>query len=279
MSSQFLFQPACVVVDSVPERIAWLVEAPDLDPNLRASGKLLRLFDGDGTSVTEFKWTENPVRQSRQWVFVSEGGGTIQVRQALPGDAVSTGFAPYPLPERLLREKTRNPAMDGQTEQLMAAVNPDDNYVLTLVMVSPVGVYARYSQNWFEIASANSLGNCYLAGVEPAAVEMYDVHDSRGTQVSINALPTIRDWVPQANVAQIQVAEEVVEPAGIAPGTPPAEPGAGLVSAGALMLPTRLEDGDIIAQALELGKENEEVRWAVQRRLELIGWKGELPWN
>lgn len=274
--SQFLFQPACVVVDSVPERIAWRVETPDVDPNLWPSGRLLRLFDGDGTSVTEYQWAQNPVRKSRQWVFVEEDGTTIQVRQALPGDAVSTGFAPYPLPEKLLREKSRNPAMDGQQEQLMAAVNPDDNYVLTLVLVSPAGVYARYSGAWFEIASANSLGNCYLAGVEPGAVELYDAHDSKGTQVSVTALPTIRDWVPQANVAQVQVTPEVTEPADQAPGNPV---GLGVQAAGALTLPTRLDDVLSIAQAIDAGKDNEEVRWAVQRRLTQLGWKGELPWN
>jgi hypothetical protein len=281
--SSFLFQPACVVVDSVPQKIAWVAAAPELDPNLEEGARLLRLFDGDGTPITEFKWHTNPVRQSAQWVFLEEDGTTIQVRQALPGDAVATGFAPYPLPMKLLREKSRNPPMDGQQTELMAAVNPDDHYVLTLILVSPAGVYARYSSNWFEIASANSLGNCYLVGVEDTAVEMYDAHDARGSQVSVKALPTIRDWVPQADVATVQLAEEVVE----TPGETAANPeGMGqdqeteaITAAGVLVLPTRLDQEDLVQEALEAGAANAEVRWAVRRRLEQLNWTGEFPWN
>jgi hypothetical protein len=273
---QFLFQPACVVVGSVPEHISWSTIAPTLDPNLEAGGKILRLFDGNGEQINELQWTENPVRRGNEWVFVDADGTTIQVRQALPGDAVSTGFAPYSLPMKLLREKSRNPGMNGTQEQLMAAVNPDDDYVLTLLLVSPAGVYARYSQNWFEIASANSLGNCYLVGIEPEAIETYDAHDSRGTQVSIKAIPTIRDWVPQTDVAQVQVAEEVVEPVGEAPGNPV---GVGLTSAGIMNLPTSLEQAELIEVALEAGLAHEEVRWAIERRLGQLKWDGEFPWN
>lgn len=276
MSTQFLFQPACVVVDSVPQKIAWIVDAPDLDPNLRDSGKILRLFDGDGTSITEYLWKTNPVRQGRQWVFLDENGTTIQVRQALPGDAVDTGFATYPLPMKLLREKSRNPGMDGQQTELMAAVNPDDNYVLTLILVSPAGVFARYSQNWFEIASANSLGNCYLVGVDDTAVETYDAYDARGTQVSIKALPTIRGWTPQADVATVQVTPESAQTPAEAPGNPE---GMAVTAAGVLVLPTRADQEDAVARALELGLENPEVRWAIQRRLEQLNWEGDIPWN
>ena len=277
--SRFLFQPACVVVGSMPTFIGWQAEAPEFDPNLPDSHKLLRLIDGDGEQVTEIQWKSNPVRSGAEWVFLDDEGRTIQVRQALPGDAVATGFAPYPLPLKLLREKTRNPPMDGQPIELMAAVNPDDHYVLTLIMVSPAGVFARYSNNWFEIASANSLGNCYLVGVEDAAVEMYDVHDSRGSQVSVKALPTIRDWVPQADVATVQVAQEVVETPAEATANPEGMGEQAITAAGVLVLPTRLSDEDIIAQALELGKSHEEVRWAVERRLEQLNWSGEFPWN
>jgi hypothetical protein len=265
-----------VVVDSVPEKIAWLVAAPELEANLEEGGRLLRLFDGDGTSITEFKWKTNPVRQGSQWVFLEEDGTTIQVRQALPGDAVATGFAPYPLPMKLLREKSRNPAMDGQQTELMAAVNPDDHYVLTLILVSPAGVFARYSSSWFEIASANSLGNCYLVGIEDGAVEVYDAHDARGSQVSVKALPTIRDWVPQADVATVQVAKEITETPAEATANPE---GMALQAAGALVLPTRLDQADLVAGALELGTKMPEVRWAVKRRLEQLNWEGEFPWN
>jgi hypothetical protein len=159
----------------------------------------------------------------------------------------------------------------------MAAVNPDDHYVLTLVVVSPAGVFARYSQNWFEIDSANSLGNCYLVGVEPTAIETYDAYDSRGAQVAIESLPTIRGWTPQAQVATVQVAEEVVEPVGSAPGNPVGP--ATLTAAGVLEMPTSLEQLDVIGRSLAYATENPEVRWAVQRRLEQLGWTEELPWN
>lgn len=272
----FLFQPATVLIDAVPQRIAWIVEAPDHDPNLMASGKLLRLWDGNGESITEYQWKENPVRTGHQWVFTDTRGRTIQVRQALPGDAVSTGFAPYSLPMRLLREKSRNPGMDGQYNTLMAAVNPDDNYVLTLVLVSPAGVYARYSQNWFEIASANSLGNCYLVGVMDTAVETYDSYDSRGNQVSIKSLQTIPGWTPPENVAQVQVATEAVTTPAEQPGQPA---GVGVVAAGDLVLPTRLDQTEQITAALRAGEVNPDIRWAVQRRLSQLHWEGEFPWN
>jgi hypothetical protein len=285
--SQFLFQPATVVVGSVPEYIAWKVWTPDQSLTLPTKHQILRLTAGDGYSITEFRWEENPVRNAKQWLFTEEDGTTIQVRQALPGDAVSTGLAPYPLPEKLLRERTRNPSMDGQQEELMAAVNPDDNYVLTLILVSPAGVYARYSANWFEIASANSLGNCYLTGVHPEAVEMYDVYDSKGSQVSVKELPTIRDWVPQTDVATVQISEETALTPNEAPGNPegiaeesrPAPTVAPVTSAGVLVLPTKADQDDIIAQALALGKDNEEVRWAIQRRLSQLDWQGDIPWN
>lgn len=190
----FPFQPAVVIRNDVPEQVVWAVEAHGTDESTPGGGRLL-LIDAEGHVTATIDWAWHPVHQVGHWVFVTPDDDVIVIRQAMPGDAASTGASAYAPPDQVLRD----PRWEKGSHELMALVSPDDDYVMTLVLAAPSGIYARYSHTWFAVSKpAAAFGDARLVGVEDHAIDLYDGVDTRGMSIHIGRLPTKTKLKPRA---------------------------------------------------------------------------------
>jgi hypothetical protein len=128
-------------------------------------------------------------------VFVTPDNDVILIRQAMAGDAVGTGASSFAPPDRVLRD----PAWANSRHELMALVDPNNDYVMPLVLVAPSGMYARYSRMWFKVAHPTSaFGDAHLVGVEDSALDPYDDVDTKGMLIHIRRLATKTNWKPHS---------------------------------------------------------------------------------
>ena len=130
--------------------------------------------------------------------------------------------------------------------------------VMTLVMMTDDGVFARYSGLWHRVSDMSSLDGGSMVIVDgPSAVSLYDEADTRGQQIPIVAFP--------------DVDEQEAARAGETSSVPP------VTASGMVTLPIIATASDI-PQAVSAGEADPSVRWYVEKRARALDPAVEFPW-
>lgn len=113
-------------------------------------------------------------------------GLQMVVRATMEDDAVALPSLPgYPLPVPVIIGSITGENMDTHIEALVE----DDGYVSTLLLVTDMGLYTRYSRTWIRLADIDLIDGINSIEVYDGAVDVYDTADDVGQQVHIDGLP------------------------------------------------------------------------------------------
>lgn len=197
----------------------------------------------------------------------SPNGLPITVRATIEDDAVVLPSLPrYPLPVPVIIGSITGENMDTHIEALVE----DDGYVSTLLLVTDMGLYTRYSRTWIRLADVDLIDGLSSVEVYDEAVDVYDAADDVGQQVSIEGLP--REDRDEVGLGELFVAES-------APRTfdPDGDKEPVTASVMEAELPV-IDTPEQLLAALETATEDESLRWYVERRAAALGVEVELPW-
>ena len=213
-------------------------------------------------------YMENSDGESRQLALASievhrpdrvEGttmhGNKVVARPTEPEDAVAATNiqTTFPIPVRVIGASLRGVAVNNE---LMAVVD-DEGDVMTLMLVSAVGSYLRYSGTWIELTDPNTIDGLNAVPVKDEAIDVYDPIDQAGLTIHIMSLPM---------------------KSGTDYAIPLAGPTATVVAAARGELPVIYDDDDVEA-AIAAATDVPEYQWYVTRRIRALGLDMELPWE
>lgn len=190
-------------------------------------------------------------RDEVAWVGIA--GSVFTARPIRPGDAVLADVYGYDLPEPVLQMI----AMGTMTNQmtLQAVVDQDDNRVLTLLLATDAGLFARYDALWHPVADPEIFSGSYLVEVTEDAIQLYDGVDTIGGQLPASSLPT----GPNETDASIPLPSDIET----------------AITASAIPV---IEDEESLLHAITAAAEDPTIRWYVERRAKALGSEVELPW-
>lgn len=200
-------------------------------------------------------------------IAATQAGTNIDVRKIRPTDAMlAAGLEQgFPLPIEVLEGMA---AMTISEQTTLQAVVDENGWVVTLILITDIGMYARYDNNWQRVTDpAAFLDDFAVYDATPDAVAAWDAVDVVGDTMAVTALPLAEGQnPPEARVP------EPDEPAVTAAGQV-------LLERQVLLRPirTRADIPDAITAAME----NESARWYVERRIKALGVEDEfdLPWR
>jgi hypothetical protein len=189
-------------------------------------------------------------------VWLGAEGSVFTARRIKPSDAPLANVYGYDLPEAVLAAMAY-----GQLEnpmQLQAIVDEDTNRVMTLLLSTDAGLYARYDTLWHPVTDPEVFDGSYMIDVYEDSIQLYDAADSVGSQVAAAALPT------SANEFEVGTPMPTDEPA-----TTP-------FVAAAIPI---IEDANQLQETIPLGAENPSLRWYIEKRAQALGVEVEFPWT
>jgi len=194
-------------------------------------------------------------------------GYQIVVRATIEDDAVALPSLPaYPLPVPVIIGSITGENMDTHIEALVE----DDGYVSTLLLVTDIGLYTRYSRTWIRLADVDLIDGLNSVEVYDGAVDVYDTADDVGQQVSIEGLPHEgRDAVGTGELFIAASAPRTFDPDG------DKEPVTASVMEAELPV---IDTSEQLLAALETARDDESLRWYIERRAAALGVEVEMPW-
>lgn len=258
MNEDLGWSPVTVEIAGQPPRIrAIAVYDPD-DLDSRPFG-VLKHAGGDG-EARHLNVKEILNRDSEEFRFLTSSGKVAVVRATRPDDAATGGQfvdLPFDLPVEVIGAIV-NGAIEQNASTLSAALD-DQGDVHTILLESPLGIYARYSKTWIKLTDVGVISHLNVVDIPAEDLNTYDEADIAGNMVNINDL----------NPKEPEVIEVIQAP----PVTVTATAG-----------PTRavligsVEDlpGAIDYAGTDEGKGS---RWYVARRAKALGWTEPLPWE
>lgn len=189
--------------------------------------------------------------------FTTIHGNRVIVRDPVPSDVVAAGWSTFTWPIELIYAVLRGETPMMTDPDMHALVDAKGN-VMTLVLMTGDGVYARYSGLWHRVSDLSALDGGTTVQVDAdTAVSLYDEADTRGQQVPIVAFPE----VDQADAAA----------AGAASSLPP------ITASGMATLPVIATASDV-PSAVALGESDPSVRWYVEKRARALDPAVVFPW-
>ena len=189
--------------------------------------------------------------------FTTVYGNRVFVRDPVPSDIVDAGWSTFTWPIELIYAVLRGETVMSSDPEMHALVDAKGN-IMTLVMMTDDGVFARYSGLWHRVADMSALDGGSMVVVDgDSAVSLYDEADVRGQQIPIQSLP------------DVDPAE--VESATAATSLPP------VTASGMATLPIIATASDI-PQAVSAGEADPSVRWYVEKRARALDPAVEFPW-
>ncbi len=218
------------------------------------AGKFITLSQADTGRIIPIP--ELTFLSNEEVSWVGNAGALYTARGSRPADAALAGWYGYDLPVAVIGAiatgTQENPLM------LEAVVDRTDQRVLTLLLSSDAGLFARYDSLWHPVTDPEIFDDVYLVQVTDDAIQLYDATDTVGGQVAAVSLPldTPREVPPPPDTT---LEESVV-----------------IASASARM-PT-ISDMQSLAVAVEAAVANPEMRWYVERRAAALGAETDFPW-
>ena len=189
--------------------------------------------------------------------FVTIHGNRVLVRDPVPSDVIDAGWSTYTWPIELIYAVLRGETPMPNDPDMHALVDAKGN-VMTLVLMTDDGVFARYSGLWHRVADMAMLDGGSTVQVDPdTAVSLYDEADTRGQQIPILAFP--------------DVDQQDALDASSATTTP------GVTASGMAQLPIIATAADI-PSAVSAGEADPTVRWYVEKRARALDPEVVFPW-
>jgi hypothetical protein len=197
-------------------------------------------------------------------------GFPILVRAVAEGDTVGQpGFPAFPLPVPVIGAILSGQNMDTHVEALVG----DDGFVATLLLVTDVGLWTRFSSQWLRLYDVDPISNLNSVNVEDTAVELFDAADRAGNVLPISSYPGTEKTTGMA----------VMDPAGatvtVAPNAQMTFTPETVTAGGMATIAVRIDTADDIPGAIAAAANDESIRWYVTRRVRALAPETELPWQ
>lgn len=204
----------------------------------------------------------------------SEPPTSFLVRATLPRDAEALvplePFPSIPMPVDLIGYILNNP---GATMPELYALADDDGFVVTLMLSAPTGLYLRYASMWHELTTASEgvVDGLSVYEVAPAAVELFDERDRQGQLAPVTAMVS-------AEGGDINALVEISGPVDSTPSGAATADEPAVTAAGVRSIPL-FRTADDAPDAIAAAVGNPDLRWWVERRLQVLGIEADLPWS
>lgn len=193
-------------------------------------------------------------------------GYDLLVRPVEPDDAVAfDGLPPIPLPVEVIQASLAGENMDTHVE----ALAEDDGMVSTLLLVTDVGLWTRFSGSWIA-TKVETIDGLRSVEVAPEAVELYDSADRAGRQLPLASYPITDDTaiLSAASIGALYVADSADRAFKTGDGV--------VATAASAELPVIASARDLIAAA-ETAEES--IRWYLERRRDALKIDVRFPWE
>lgn len=252
----FLESPVTQVIDEPDEPGTRLTLSPEVW--LDEEEGQLYFYWALGWEVRRLQVAEMKVEEPGHWEILTQPNGVnILVRPVQETDAVaSTQFgSAIPLPVDVIAASLKGFNVNNQLEALVG----DDGFVRTILLVSDVGLYTRYSGMWHPVTDESQIDGLNAVDVADAALDVYDPFDQAGQLVNISSLPTV-DPVDRG-VTELETPSPPTVVAGL----------------------STVEEVEILTardvpRAVEVATRLPQYRWYVERRVDALNVNIVLPW-
>ena len=261
MNQHFAWSPVTLIRQGVmlPVMVA---PSAAYDPEMLGYGAplgevtLFAMPGGEGRSIPV---GEIITRSAEEFRFLTPNGNLAILRATRPEDAADSGnFGhPYDLPVEVIGAVV-NGAID-QSDAILTAAYDNEGDVHTLILETPLGLYARYSKQWIKLTDVGVISHLAVVNIAPEDLDAYDEADINGNMVNLEDL----------NPETPAVIEVIQEP----PSS--AVTAAGPVRAVVVASVDDLPDAIRYAQTVE----GEGSRFYVERRAKALGYTDRLPWR
>lgn len=260
---RLIAQPATVIISDHAFSVvaeAWLSDEHEKPLTLEAGTYSTRLID-IGTVELDYLGMLKGI--------TAESGFPITVRTVEPDDAVGqAGFPNFPLPIPVIGAILAGENMDTHVEALVG----DDGYVNTLLLVTDVGLWVRYSSQWIRLWDVDPINALNSVEVADEAVDLYDAADRAGNMLPVSSLPG-----PEKSTGLPQAPELIsVTVAPSAQMTFTAE--APTTASAAATITLRIDTADDLPAAIQAAVIDPSIRWYVERRAGALNPEMVLPW-
>jgi hypothetical protein len=244
------------------------VEANDRPPMIKVKaiydanydeGQGMLLYAGNEGSASAFTVREILANTGEEFRFNTNGGIEVTVRATVPDDSArgkQFPTLPYDLPVEVIGAIVSD-TIDTSEAYLSAAVDNEGD-VHTVVLVTPLGLYARYSKQWIKLTDVSTISHLNVVDIPPEDLNLYDEADINGEMLNISAMNP-------AETTAIEFIEPVPAP----------------VTASAPTRSVIIASLDDVPAAIQFAQTPEgwESRWYVGRRARALGWADPFPWE
>ena len=225
----------------------------------------------DGYSIFFLDVSNITVDLPGQLEATTTSGLKLLVRTTEESDLMGMpGYPTYPIPLVLIGAMLSGENMDTHVEALVG----DDGYVNTLLLVSDVGMWTRFSGAWHKLMDVTAISPLNSVDVNDEAVELYDAADRSGNMLPIASLPGADKTTGRPVVNE--------SPMIIARGTQMTfDPDADAVTAGGGMatIPMVIQSADDLPDAIQAAVTDPSLRWYVERRGRALQPGVVFPWE
>lgn len=254
---RFRLSPLAIVREGADEKDVRLAVSLELEQLDDSPTKLVNITFSDSGRTMRIDSIVN--QESDEWSWLGVEGSVFTARAIRPSDAELSGSYGYDLPVAVLGAiaygQLENPIM------LQAIVDEDNERVITLLLASDAGLYARYDTLWHPVTDPEVFTGTYLLDVTEDAIQLYDAADQIGGQVAAAAMP-----VGEGNITDgsIPVPPDTPEPSSVP-----------LMASGVPVIEDRAQLDEAITAAVN----EPSMRWYVEKRAQALGAEVEFPWE
>ena len=261
---KLIAQPATVIIgDHVHEVVeqAWLSDQHGTPLSVEAGTSFFHIVD-----IAETKLDSPGLFTG----VTAPSGFPITVRTVEQDDTVGqAGFPAFPLPVPVIGAILSGQNMDTHVEALVG----DDGFVVTLLLVTDVGLWTRFSSQWLRLYDVTPISNLNSVDVEDTAVDLFDAADNSGNVLPISSYPGAE------KTTGLPVYQEsgtmIVSPTAQMTFTPESVTGGG----GMLVIPLLINTAEDLPAAIQAAANDESLRWYVERRARALAPDTVLPWQ
>ncbi|HEY7030708.1 MAG TPA: hypothetical protein VH482_05230 [Thermomicrobiales bacterium] len=200
-------------------------------------------------------------RSDQEFRFTNNDGTEVVARPTVAADAMRGGqfpTLPFDLPVDLIGAIV-SMTVEPNDVNLTAGID-DEGDVHTMLLETPLGIYARYGMQWILLTDVGVISHLNVVNVSPEDLDLYDEADTNGQMVNITAMAA----TPESLVT-------IQEPA-----PPPTTVTASLPTHAVVV--ASLEDLPNAIRYAE-SEEGKGSRWYVARRAKALGYTETLPWE
>jgi len=194
----------------------------------------------------------------------TEGGARVTARGYVPEDAVmAEGLPGYSIPTPVMAGM-----LSGENGTMrLEALCEDDDYVSTVMLVTDVGLYLRYSGAWWDLPSVDVIDGLNSVEIPEGALDLYDAADQGGRQLHIGSFPPLDDSAGQVSSEEPYVQAALLTDSLVAAAT--------IEDVELPIISSRRE----LLIAIPIGERYPSIRWYIEKRRTALEPGVGLPWE